>query len=187
MDLLVVDDDEQILSLCRRGLNPDEMKVTTAASGREALEILKKQKFDIMLTDLEMGSPGGIEVTREARKAHPEMDVMIFTGYPTIDTVINALKLGAYDYIMKPIDLMLLKFALKRCVERRAFKTRLETISEHIQGISTAVDKVNTKLALLQPGLPQVDFKTEYAESRAAVEEAAGHLGKLKRELRKTE
>lgn len=166
MDLLVVDDESSILSLCRRGINPDEITVHTASSGKEALEILGNKKIDILLTDLVMEPVNGLTLTKQVRKQYPDVDILIMTGFPTIDSVVNGLKLGAYDYIIKPLDLVLLKTAIRRCAERRQMKSLLKTLTGSVDDAKKRIDELTRQLEKLQPGLPPGTFEVEHAAAR---------------------
>ncbi len=121
-----MDDEAPIRDILRRGIEGGAFKVTTAASGNEALALLGQKRFDVVLTDIHMESPGGLELTRLIREKHPHIDVIILTGYATMDTVIKAFKIGAYDYLAKPLDLILVKAALRRCLDKQAYQAQLK-------------------------------------------------------------
>ncbi len=93
--------------------------VTLASSGEEALELLAAQEFDLVLTDLRMGDVGGMEVLSQAKKVHPETQVVVMTAYASTETAIQAMKEGAYDYVMKPFKNDELKELVKRALEKR--------------------------------------------------------------------
>lgn len=136
MEILAVDDEAPIRDILRRGIEGGTFKVTTAASGNEALALLAQKHFDVVLTDIHMEPPGGLELTRMIREKHPHIDVIILTGYATMDTVIKAFKIGAYDYLAKPLDLILVKAALRRCLDKRAYQAQLqrgERIAKELQ------------------------------------------------------
>ena len=136
MEILVLDDEAQILELCRRGIEGGAFKVTTAASAKEALAYLSLNRFDILLTDIHMEPPGGLELTQTVHDHYPDMDVIIMTGYPTMDTVIKAIKLGAYDYLTKPLDLILIKAAIKRCLEKRSLHAKISLVERSTKGLA---------------------------------------------------
>jgi two-component system response regulator HydG len=102
--LLVVDDEAQVLDLLRRfgeGLGFDVM---TTASGRDALELLREHRADAALVDLHMPDIGGLDVLKAIRETDPSCQVVLITGYASIDTAVEAVKLGARDYLSKPLD-----------------------------------------------------------------------------------
>lgn len=150
MDLLVVDDEPQVLELCRRGLAGTELTIISAGSAREALQLLGQRRFDILLSDIHMGAPGGLELAKLALKRDPSLDVLIMTGYPSMDSVINALKLGVYDFIIKPLDLVLLKAAIRRCVERRMLHARLAEASSDANASVKILRELGERLSALR-------------------------------------
>jgi len=101
-NLLVVDDEAVIREGMRRILASQGYHVETSASGRTAIEIIQEQDFDVVITDLKMPGMDGIEVLKTIRILQPEVPVIIITGYSTVDTAVEAMKNGAFDYIAKP-------------------------------------------------------------------------------------
>jgi len=100
--VLVIDDEEIVRISCRRALTPEGYEVSQAKNGIEGLQMLEKERYDLVLTDLKMPDMDGIEVLRIIRKKWPEVQVIIITGYQTVDTAVKSIKLGAFDYIEKP-------------------------------------------------------------------------------------
>lgn len=100
--VLVIDDEEIVRISCRRALSPEGYEVSQAQNGIEGLQMLEKERYDLVLTDLKMPDMDGIEVLRIIRKKWPEVQVIIITGYQTVDTAVKSIKLGAFDYIEKP-------------------------------------------------------------------------------------
>ncbi len=101
--LLIIDDEDIILKSCERILRKrEDLTIDTATNGREGLEKAKAKKYDIVITDLKMPVMDGMEVLKTLRKEQPDVTVIIFTGFATVDTTREALKLGAFDYIPKP-------------------------------------------------------------------------------------
>jgi len=100
--ILVVDDEDIVRTSCSRTLSPEGYEVKLAKNGSEGLKMAREDKFDLVLTDLKMPDMDGIEVLRIIKEQWPETEVIIVTGYQTVDTAVKAIKLGAYDYIEKP-------------------------------------------------------------------------------------
>jgi len=100
--ILVVDDGDIVRTSCSRTLSPEGYEVKLAKNGSEGLKMAREDKFDLVLTDLKMPDMDGIEVLRIIKEQWPETEVIIVTGYQTVDTAVKAIKLGAYDYIEKP-------------------------------------------------------------------------------------
>lgn len=101
--VLVVDDEEIVRVSYGRVLSGDGFCVVTAVDGRQALEAIKDRKFDVILLDLRMPGPDGLEILKGIKELSPESEVVIVTGYPSIDTAKEAVRLGAYDYLSKPV------------------------------------------------------------------------------------
>ncbi len=116
--VLVVDDDQFALRSIAKVLEGDGYQVVTAAGGSEALDLLKQDSFDLVLTDLKMPGVDGLEVLRQAREIAPQAVVLIFTGYASVESAIEALREGAYDYLVKPCSADELKLKIERGLER---------------------------------------------------------------------
>lgn len=140
MNILIVDDDATIAELCARILKGAAFDVSVVHSGAEALAVLAGPPVDILLTDIQMPSMSGIDLIRAVRPKYPELDIVIMTSYPTADSIINGLKLGAYDYITKPIDAMILKAAIRRCRERRFLQEQLAQAADTAQRLGARIE-----------------------------------------------
>jgi DNA-binding NtrC family response regulator len=101
--VLVVDDEEVVRLGYRRVLSTDGFRVIAAGNGAEALDLMAGDRFDVVLLDLRMPGMDGLDVLRAIKERWPESEVVIVTGYPSIETAKEAVKLGAYDYIAKPV------------------------------------------------------------------------------------
>jgi DNA-binding NtrC family response regulator len=101
--LLIVDDDEGILDVCAHTLHSlSDAELVLENRSPEALERLSKEHFDLLITDLRMPGVDGMELLRVARQNDPELPVLMLTGFPTVETAVESIKLGAADYIVKP-------------------------------------------------------------------------------------
>lgn len=108
IDVLIVDDEEDFLSSLSTALRRRKMRVSTASGGKEALEKLETNSYPVVLLDLKMPGMDGLEVLRRIKAADPSCAVLLLTGLPTVSTVIEGLKDGAFDYMVKPQDVELL-------------------------------------------------------------------------------
>ncbi|MEA3361407.1 MAG: response regulator [Thermodesulfobacteriota bacterium] len=102
--ILLVDDDRSILRTISPFLESNGYRVTTSESGEYAIELLKKQSFDIIITDLVMKTIDGLQVLKKAKEKSQETMVIILTGYSDITLAIDALRIGADDYLLKPCE-----------------------------------------------------------------------------------
>ena len=126
--ILVVDDEKSILLLLREALGQWGYQVKTASSGTEALEILRTELFDAMLSDVRMPDMSGLDLLREVRKQDESIEVVMMTGYPTIASAVQALKEGAYDYLSKPLILDELRHLMARMMERKFLRGEVHTL-----------------------------------------------------------
>ena len=119
-EVLVVDDEVVVLTVLREILRRGGYRVTTAASAEEAIELMHKRRFDLVLTDKNLPGASGLEVLRAARALDPPPAVVMITGYSSYDSAVEALDIGAQDYIEKPIrDVENLRFRIRRALSRR--------------------------------------------------------------------
>ncbi|MGA3283631.1 MAG: sigma-54 dependent transcriptional regulator [Verrucomicrobiota bacterium] len=107
--LLLIDDEEDVRYSFQRIFDSPEIELATASSGEEGLKVIPKFKPDLVLMDVRMGGMNGLETLRRIRAADPRLLVILMTAYGTTQTAIEAMKLGAYDYLLKPFDVPKLK------------------------------------------------------------------------------
>jgi putative nucleotidyltransferase with HDIG domain len=128
--LLVVEDDTNVRDFCVRLLRMNGYQVVAAENGRAALERLKEGQFDLILTDLQMPEMGGIELLHDLRQHYPEIDAIVFTAHATVETAREALKLGAFDYLTKPVTVDDLERTVRRAMEWRRVRLEKQRLSE---------------------------------------------------------
>ena len=131
--VLVVDDERDIRDGSERILTRKGYKVTTASNGEEALERVKETEFAIVLLDLKMPGMDGLEVLRLIRESHPETLVIVITGYATIETAIEAMKRGAYDFMPKPFKPDQLRIVVDRAIELKQLAEEAKRLQEERQ------------------------------------------------------
>lgn len=100
--VLVVDDEERFRSTMGKLLSVSGMEVLTLGSGQEALDELQRKRYDVIVLDIRMPQMSGIEALAEIRKIDPFIEVIILTGHASVDTAVEIMKLGGYDYLLKP-------------------------------------------------------------------------------------
>lgn len=101
--VLVVDDEEVVRLSYRRSLAGARCDVETVSSGKDALRVMERRAFDVVMLDLRMPGMDGMSVLKTIKEKWPECEVVIVTGYPSIETAKEAVRLGAYDYLAKPV------------------------------------------------------------------------------------
>jgi DNA-binding NtrC family response regulator len=118
--VLVVDDEQDFLETLVNRLNKRKIDTTGAKSGEEALELMNEKLFDVVILDIKMpGGIDGIEALREMKKVQPLAEVILLTGHASVETSIEGMKLGAFDYLMKPIKLEELLMKLAQAFEKK--------------------------------------------------------------------
>ncbi len=125
-EILLVDDDPLILRALKPALEKEGYRVTTADNGEAAVEMLESRHFDILMTDLVMDAIDGIGVLKQGKTSHPEMMSIILTGFGDIHSAIEALRLGADDYLLKPSEVEEILFRVASCAEKLELKRRLK-------------------------------------------------------------
>jgi DNA-binding NtrC family response regulator len=126
--VLVVDDEPSIRKVLQAHLARDGYAVEAASDGGDAINRLEKEPFDLVITDLKMPGVGGLELLAYVRQNHPGLPLIVITAHGTVDSAVEALKLGAYDYITKPFDLTELRASIDKAlrVERASRRTLQE-------------------------------------------------------------
>jgi DNA-binding NtrC family response regulator len=132
--ILVVDDKENILKLFARILG-DGYELTTAADGGRAISLVAAQPFDVVVTDLRMPGVDGFEVLRAVKARAPETEVIMMTAYATVGDAVEAMKLGAYDYLQKPFDPDDASLVVARALERKRLKEQAVSLRREVEGI----------------------------------------------------
>ncbi|MEO0276249.1 MAG: response regulator [candidate division WOR-3 bacterium] len=139
--ILIVDDDESIRMIFKKVLENSGYEVETTSNGINALGILEKEKFDVYIIDLKMPEMDGITLLEEIKKRGYEGIPIILTAYGDKESAVSALKLGAYDFVEKPISINDLKFSIQRAIEKKALIEENIRLKEY-QKINRIIDEV---------------------------------------------
>ncbi len=123
MKILVIDDEDIVLSSCKRIFRDDDYEIDTAKSGQEGLDKTAQKDYQIVITDLMMPGINGMEVLKTLVETKPDITVIIFTGFATVESVREALKLGAFDYVPKPFTPDELRSVVRNAVEAHEKKS----------------------------------------------------------------
>lgn len=145
--ILVVDDEKDVCDIFKKTLTHEGYDVFTALDGESGIEIVKEKNPDIVLLDLKMPKMGGIEVLQRIKEIDKNTVVIIITGYGSMDSARMAMRLGAFDYITKPIDLNYVKAVVKD-----GLKMTLQAIADEMKGkeIAKSIRSVRIKLDSLK-------------------------------------
>jgi two-component system, NtrC family, response regulator HydG len=133
--VLVVDDDDANRLTLERILQREGYAVAHAATGRDALEVIRAQPIDVVLTDLKMPGMSGIDLLKAARKVDPDVEVVVMTAYGTVETAVEAMKEGAYDFVAKPLKRLELVTALRKAMEKRSLQAENRRLREQLGAI----------------------------------------------------
>ena len=150
--ILAVDDESSIRETLRSILETEGYAVEVAQDGREALDLFKNQNFDVVLCDVKMQGMDGIEVLVALRELAPDLPVIMISGHGTIDTAVESLRKGAYDYIQKPLDLNRLLVSLRNALDRNSLVAETQRLRQKVQqeneivGDSAAIQEVRTMM-----------------------------------------
>jgi diguanylate cyclase (GGDEF)-like protein len=147
--VLVVDDDRLIREMTRDALVQEGFRVATAASGREALSRLGDEgPFDLVLTDLSMREMDGLELLERVKRASPRTEVIVLTGYASLESALQAMRLGAADYLRKPVSAPEVTYGVRRTLLRR----RLIDENEALRGCIQAFEAARPLTSCLETG-----------------------------------
>ncbi len=179
--LLVVDDEETVRQLVVKALEKAGYDCDQAGGYQPAVEKLRSGEYQVLLTDKNMpvegkGNEGGMELIRWVRQNMPDLAVIVMTGFPTVDSAIEALKLGAFDYLLKPMDLALLRQKVDRVCEYRKF-VNPEAVLDHYLSLNRDIletgkmsdQELETRLSHVQERLDDL-FRTFRTIERALLD-----------------
>ncbi len=169
--ILVVDDEENVRITTAAILEQEGYDVATASDGREALEMAARAHYDLVLTDLRMDDMDGITLLHELQTRHPNLVTIVLTGYASIESSIDALRQGVYDYLVKPCVVDDLKRTVRRALEHREQRMRISELSSPVVEIWDGV--------LLLPVVGTLDDQRASQMSSALLEAVRGRSARV--------
>ncbi|MCB4792811.1 MAG: response regulator [Elusimicrobia bacterium] len=128
--VLIIDDEQGIRDMISYALQKEGYTVKTAQNGKEGIQKVDEQEIDIVITDIKMPGIDGIEVLEKIKEIKPEIEVIVATGYGTMETAIESLRKGAYDYINKPFNINELSLLIAKAYETKQLKSQLVSLKE---------------------------------------------------------
>ena len=173
LKILFVDDDPVTRKLMEKKLQIEEYETTIAVNGVEAVDLISKYRFDVVLTDLMMpGGVDGIGVLQATKEKFPQTEVVLITAYASIDTAVTAMKQGAFDYLQKPINfdelfLLLDKISNLKKLDKAAGDLREAmdvtecNAAQTIQDLEMSVSKLDGKLAEIKSVLAKQNIDAD--------------------------
>ena len=139
--ILIADDEPEICKLLQRLLQTRGCATVTTTDGDDARRLLQSEQFDLLITDLVMPKRDGLHLIRDGRDFDPELEVIILTGYGSLDNAIEALRLGAFDYLQKPIDVDLFVHTVERALERRRLRAANRDLVAELRSAKERLEK----------------------------------------------
>ncbi len=187
--ILVVDDEESIREFLEIMLRKEGYEVTCAEDGQKALDLIKKKSFDMVISDLQMPNLTGIELLRQVRDSYPDLLFMMITAFGTTETAVEAMKLGAYDYITKPFKIDEVRINIANAlrsknleVENRVLKKELtkEYSFQNLVGNSDAMHRIYEMIKRVSQTPTNVLITGESGTGKEMVAKAIHFNGPLK-------
>lgn len=156
-NILIIDDEKSIRATLKDILEYEGFGVDAAATGPEGLEMLAKKKYDALFCDIKMPQMDGLEVLEKVMESHTDVPVIMISGHGNIDTAVEAIKKGAYDFIEKPLDLNRLLVSVRNALERKDLVTETRSLKRKINktfdivGESEAIRRVKDMIEKVAP------------------------------------
>ena len=119
LNVLFVDDETDFLDTVLKRMKKRDVNVTGAESGEKALELLEREPVDVLVLDVRMPGMDGIQALREIKKNHPLVEVIMLTGHASMEVAIEGMELGAFDYLMKPVDIDELLYKIQDAYKKK--------------------------------------------------------------------
>ncbi len=172
--ILVVDDEPGVLTTIQAILKMEGYDVQGATNGHDALSTVRAQAFDLILTDLRLGSDDGLEMLAELRKLAPDTVAIVLTGYASLESAIEAMRQGAYDYLVKPTDVEELKLTVARALERQRLQRELAERVHELEAANQTIQRFNSELRrqITEATEALQHNVDELAQAKQALEEA---------------
>jgi len=180
-NILIIDNEKRMCGVLKAALELDKHNVETAYDGDAGVDKFNKGEFDIVITDLKMPGKDGIAVLDEVKKASPETEVILMTAYATAQTAVEAMRKGAYDYLIKPFEMVEMKLKVKQILEKRELaeenidlkdKLKEKYSLDNIIGTSEAMQKVYQMVEKVAPRDATVLIRGESGTGKELIAQA---------------
>ncbi len=162
--ILVVDDEKSMREILQIFLKNEGYSVSVADNGQSAIEAVKKDIFDLIITDMKMPKVSGLDVLKSVKKITPDTVVVIITAFGTTESAVEAMKLGAYDYIQKPFQMDDIRLVVKNALEKQKLQKDVAILKEQLKPPS--LENIIGKSSLMQA---MFEVISKSAESNASV------------------
>lgn len=163
--ILIIDDEKEMTDRLVRLLNKEGFSAVGAYAGSEGLDYMINHQVDMVITDMKMAGLDGLAVLKSAKEINPETEVVMVSGYPTVELAVEAMKRGAYDYLQKPINPDELLLLIERCLEKKNLAKELDTERK----LRKELEEMNRELKETQAQLVQSEKLATIGEMAAGV------------------
>jgi two-component system response regulator HydG len=183
--ILLVDDDERLRTAAGKVLAAEGYRVVSAASGREALDALKQQSVELVISDLRLPDVDGIALIKQIRQLRPDSEIVMITGYGSIEKAVEAMKVGAYDFIQKPLDSVALVKTVAKALEKQRLASENRQLRRQLEqrrgvealiGDSPAMQSVKQLIRQIAPTDVPVLIQGESGTGKEIVADALHNL-----------
>ncbi len=169
INILIVDDDKMLCKMLEDVLSQEEKLIITSTNdGRDAIEKIKGRNFDLILTDLMMPGADGIEVLKVAKEVDEGVHVIIITGFASLETAMEAIRKGAYDYITKPFKLDEIKIAVQNACEKIRLLRQNQTLIENLKQAYKELDTLKKSREELSVKVEKINQSMDESQERLA-------------------
>lgn len=146
--VLIVDDERKMRRVLQILLEQLGLQSVPSENGEEALDLFRAEKFDLVLTDLKMPGMSGVELLSHLRSLDPDVPVIVLTAHGTVQTAVEAMKQGAFDYILKPFDVQAIELIIRNALELRQYRTENRFLKEHVPATAVFENLVGGSAAM---------------------------------------
>ncbi|MGH7596644.1 MAG: sigma-54-dependent transcriptional regulator [bacterium] len=185
--ILIVDDEARMAAVLKAALEPEGYAIAIATSGTAAMNALDTHAYDVVLTDLKMEGPdkSGLQVLEFAKRRYPQCEVILMTAYATAQTAVEAMKRGAYDYIIKPFEIDELKVKIRHIFEKKTLANENRSLKQELKqrysidnmvGQSGAMQEVYKMVHKVAPSDATVLIRGESGTGKELVAQAIHYL-----------
>lgn len=156
-DILIIDDEKAIRKTLSEILSFEGYKISEAADGEEGLKVFKEKNYDVVLCDIKMPKIDGIEFLQKAGETNPDIPIIMISGHGNIETAVEAVKKGAYDYISKPPDLNRLLITIRNAMDKSSLVTEAKVLKRKVSrvqemiGSSSGIQKIKDTIDKVAP------------------------------------
>src|SRR3989449_8877135 len=182
--ILIADDHDALRRGLARGLTEAGHEIEEASNGHAVIELLHYSYLDVVLRDLKMGGSDGLDVLRTTRAVHPTTAVILMTAFGSVNTAVEAMKIGAFDYVQKPFEIEEMEVKIEKALEVKRLKNELDYLRgaqqdiydfDRIVGSSPALQKVLDNLKKVAKSNTTVLFRGETGTGKELIAGATHH------------